>query len=67
MCAMLSAVVALFTRPTYSSISFGLFPAASMRVGRSMCFGMRALYRIAAAGGNVEGGRDRRSAVSGLS
>ena len=43
MWAMLSAVVALLTRPTYSSISFGLFPAASIRVGRSMCFGMRGL------------------------
>src|SRR4051812_17463247 len=31
----------LFTRPMYSSIRFGLFPAASMTVGELMCVGMR--------------------------
>lgn len=39
MCAMLSACVPEFTRPTYSSISLGLFPAASTRVGRGISLG----------------------------
>jgi MFS superfamily sulfate permease-like transporter len=38
--ATLSALVPEFTRPTYSSIAFGLFPAATMRVGASMSCGM---------------------------
>jgi hypothetical protein len=29
----------VFTRPMYSSISLGMFPAASMRVGRSINVG----------------------------
>src|SRR4051794_2824064 len=36
-----TAAVSLFTRPMYSSIRFGLFPAASMTFGELMCVGMR--------------------------
>jgi hypothetical protein len=39
MCAMLTALVPEFTRPTYSSINFGLFPAASTRAGREIKVG----------------------------
>src|SRR5262249_54157564 len=37
MCAMLTALVPEFTRPTYSSMLLGLLPAATMRVA----FGIR--------------------------
>src|SRR5262249_61215836 len=40
MCAPLTASVFEFTRPTYSSIVFGRFPAATMRVGFAMWVGM---------------------------
>jgi hypothetical protein len=40
MWAMLTAESAELTRPTYSSISFGLFPTASTRVGPSIHLGM---------------------------
>src|SRR3954453_19830508 len=36
-----AAGVSLLTRPMYSSIRFGLFPAASMTFGELMCVGMR--------------------------
>src|ERR1019366_1711156 len=39
-CAMLTASVFEFTRPTTSSISFGLLPAAVIRLGFSMSVGM---------------------------
>jgi hypothetical protein len=40
MCAMLTAPVRVFTRPTTSSMSFGLLPAAVMRVGCSIRVGI---------------------------
>ena len=39
MCAMLTSCVPEFTRPTYSSISFGLLPDASTRAGRAINVG----------------------------
>src|ERR1017187_3148604 len=45
MCATLVALVAEFTRPTYSSISLGLLPAASTRVGLAMNVGTFFLLR----------------------
>ncbi len=38
--AILTADSPLLARPTYSSISFGLLPAASMRVGFSISVGI---------------------------
>lgn len=38
--AMLSPSVPVFTQPTYSSISFGLFPAAVTRVGLAISSGI---------------------------
>src|SRR5262245_39168612 len=43
MWAMLTALVPSFTRPTYSAISLGRFPAAVIRVGAVMWTGMPAL------------------------
>jgi hypothetical protein len=43
MCATLAAEVPLFTRPTYSSMIFGLFPAASIRVGCAIRVGIEKL------------------------
>ena len=40
MWAMLTFWVLELTRPIYSSINFGLFPAASIRFGDAMCVGM---------------------------
>jgi hypothetical protein len=40
MCAMLVWLVAEFTRPTNSSMSLGLLPAASIRVGLGMKVGI---------------------------
>ena len=40
MCATLTRVSPVFTRPTYSSISFGLVPAASTRDGDSISSGI---------------------------
>ena len=37
---MLTSLDFEFTRPMYSSINFGLFPAASMRVGNEIRVGM---------------------------
>jgi hypothetical protein len=37
---MLVELVFVLTRPTYSSMSFGLLPAAWMRVGCAMIVGM---------------------------
>src|SRR5574340_992466 len=42
-CAMLIASVCVLTRPTCSSISFGLLPAAVMRVGAAMRRGIEIL------------------------
>src|SRR5579862_10061123 len=46
MWATLTAAVCELTRPMYSSISFGLVPAAVMRVGVLMCVGMAFLRRV---------------------
>src|SRR5436309_11946966 len=43
MWATLAEDVFEFTRPMYSSMSFGLFPAAWMRVGWAMSVGMKSL------------------------
>lgn len=43
--ATLTPSVALFTRPTYSAISLGSFPAACTIVGASMSFAMRESLR----------------------
>ena len=67
MCAMLSARVSLFTRPTYSSISFGLLPAAVIRVGAAISRGMpsashpRGAPARARSGAQAAGGFRRRS------
>lgn len=45
MCATLTPSVREFTRPTYSSIIFGLLPAASIRVGFSINVGMKLACR----------------------
>src|SRR6185436_6906076 len=68
MCATLTAVVPEFTRPTYSSMSLGLLPAATMRVafgiriGVAMCASLvgerkavrECQRRVLAAGGGDE-------------
>src|SRR5512147_1214331 len=41
MCATLTRDSPFFTRPTYSSMSLGLLPAAVTRIGAAMCTGMR--------------------------
>ena len=41
--AMLTSAVPEFTRPTNSSINFGLFPAAATTVGLAMCTAMAGL------------------------
>jgi hypothetical protein len=41
MWATLTSAVAEFTRPIYSSISFGLFPAASTRAGLGIRVGLK--------------------------
>src|SRR5882724_1411259 len=46
MCATLTTSVFEFTRPMTSSMSFGLLPAAVIRVGFSMSVGMAAFYNI---------------------
>jgi hypothetical protein len=43
MCAMLTSLVSLLTRPTYSAMDLGGCPAASMRVGVSISLGMTAI------------------------
>src|SRR5436305_2361284 len=45
--ATLTSAVAEFTRPTYSSMIFGLFPAAATIDGASMCFMDRSVLRTA--------------------
>src|SRR5437868_1970173 len=45
MCARLTASVLELTRPTYSSIAFGLLPAATMRVGLLISSGMDPRHR----------------------
>src|SRR5947209_13290772 len=57
-CAMLTAEVPELTRPTYSSINFGLLPAAVTRLGWeiSMGFAIREHYHtqeLHATGGNL--------------
>ena len=48
MCAMLSRDSPEFTRPMYSSMIFGLLPAAVMRVGVEIIVGIATrCYRIA--------------------
>src|SRR5687768_3873641 len=42
---MLSPSVPEFTRPTYSSMRFGLLPADSITLGALMCLGTLALLR----------------------
>jgi len=52
MCATLTSLVFELTRPTYSAMCFGLFPAAWMTVGASMSLAMpdtRSIRRCAHA------------------
>jgi hypothetical protein len=50
MWATLTRASAEFTRPAYSSISFGLFPAAVMRVGAGIRVGTTAPVMIVILG-----------------
>src|SRR5271169_4057394 len=45
MCATLTPAVGVLTRPTYSSMIFGLFPADSMRVGCGIRVGIMVQHR----------------------
>src|SRR4030095_9441030 len=64
MCATLTAVVREFTRPTYSSMSFGLLPAATMRVAFGIRTGVRMVASLVVEGKAVRE-RQRRVLAAG--
>src|SRR5262245_36464580 len=60
MWATLTAVVPELTRPTYSSMAFGLLPAATMRVAFGMRMGVRVIGSLV---GQREAVRERQRRV----